>query len=474
MSYAFYIGNTLTADGNAYLAGYGDEPSSHWLELVPRQQHPANATITVGVTPDAIMPGKLSDIPQVSETARHLRVSYTYYRGVPAPLTNGGVNEYGVAVRDVWSTSSAQLQALTPSGQTGPNYSDLARIVLERAKSAREGVLLIGELIVKHGYATYGGNSHLIADHNEGWVVIEFAGGAGLWIAERLGPTDIRASRPGYIGQVPLDLDNHPSFLAPSHFIQFAVDQGWFDPTAHDTFDVNQIYGDGKGLWEGQAWIETQLHNLAARPEKISIQDVMWAVRTPTLTTDTAGYGQVVPLPKTKSPLLQTLWHTASAATAAPFAPVFIGNTAIPLEYQKHRYLTVGEESLFIDLRKGVDGLSDIPQHVEAHQSAFRAVKRLLYHVFRQHEEMLAEVTTLLNGFEAQALSEIDAIYQAAEALLQLDKVDAAQQLLTYFSTTELTKSLALVETVTRYLEARSTYLKLPQDNTIRGPEQLW
>jgi len=63
--------------------------------------------------------------------------------------------------------------------QTGPNYADLARIVLERARTAREGVLLIGDLIGRYGYSTYGGNSHLIADEREAWVVIEFAGGSG-------------------------------------------------------------------------------------------------------------------------------------------------------------------------------------------------------------------------------------------------------------------------------------------------------
>src|SRR6056297_3306139 len=181
MSYGIYIGRNHTADGRAYLAGYGDEPSSHWLELNPRARHPEGSMITVGVTPQADMPGQLSDIPQAAETLRNLRVSYSYYLGVPAPLTNGGLNECGVAVRDIWSTSRAELIAMTPKDQTGPNYSDLARIVVERARTAREGVELIGTLIATHGYSTYGGNSHMIADPDEAWVVIEFAGGKGLW-----------------------------------------------------------------------------------------------------------------------------------------------------------------------------------------------------------------------------------------------------------------------------------------------------
>lgn len=38
MSYGIYIGKDLTADGNGFLAGYGDEPSSHWLEITPRKK----------------------------------------------------------------------------------------------------------------------------------------------------------------------------------------------------------------------------------------------------------------------------------------------------------------------------------------------------------------------------------------------------------------------------------------------------
>src|SRR3954471_20364917 len=106
MSYAISAGRTGRADGCASLAGYGDEPSSHWLEVAPREEHAADATVEVGVGPEAAMPGVRSSIPQVCRTARNLRVSYSYYRGVPPPITNGGLNEHGVAVRDVWSPSS--------------------------------------------------------------------------------------------------------------------------------------------------------------------------------------------------------------------------------------------------------------------------------------------------------------------------------------------------------------------------------
>jgi hypothetical protein len=78
LSYAIYIGKDRTAEGCAYLAGYGDEPSSHWLEIVPAERHPAGEQIEVGVTPLAAMPGVRSTIPQAPETIRHLRVSYSH------------------------------------------------------------------------------------------------------------------------------------------------------------------------------------------------------------------------------------------------------------------------------------------------------------------------------------------------------------------------------------------------------------
>ena len=65
-------------------------------------------------------------------------MSYSEYEGFPPPLTNGGLNEHGVAARDVWSDSRPELVEMTPRPQRGVSYSDLSRIVLERASSARE------------------------------------------------------------------------------------------------------------------------------------------------------------------------------------------------------------------------------------------------------------------------------------------------------------------------------------------------
>ncbi|MFD2396088.1 C69 family dipeptidase [Prauserella oleivorans] len=243
-SIGFYVGKNLTEDGSVLLGGFGHEPSSHWLEIVPSREFPEGATTTVGVTDRAEYPGTLTEIPQARRTNKYITSNYSEFAGFPAPLTNGGLNEHGVAARDIWSPTSDRLLAMTDNPQTGPNYSDLSRIAMERATTAREAVEIVGGLIDRYGYSTYGGNSHLFADKNEGWVLVNYGGSQGLWAAERLGPDEARVSYPGYLDPLPLDYKNRPGeFLASDNFIDFAVEQGWFDPATSEVFDPQAVYG---------------------------------------------------------------------------------------------------------------------------------------------------------------------------------------------------------------------------------------
>jgi dipeptidase len=477
MSYAIYVGRNHSRTGHAWLVGYGDEPSSHWLEILPAADHPEGAVIEVGVGPEADMPGQRITVPQVAHTLRHMRVSYSYYLGVPAPITNGGVNEAGVAVRDVWSTSRPELREMTPKDQRGFNYSDLARAVLERATSARDAVDLCARLIADHGEASYGGNSHLFADADEAWVMIQFAGGQGLWVAERLGPDSIRASRPGYVLEVPVHDPDHPDFLWSPNFVSFARDKGWY--AGSGPFDANAIYGDGKGRWEGIQWIEAEMQARAARPEKIGLEDMIWAVRTEKLTGDTAGYGQVVPLVRSPDPALQMMWHAACGALAAPFSPVFLGQDSVPPEYGLHRYLTTGESHRFQDMRKAVSGGGDtvslVPQVNETTVGAFQDSKRLMYLMQLLGEQTLAPVHTAFSTREARLSDLTDAHLRVAEAAIRSGQKAEAVAVLSAFSNAELTSALGLVRDLASGLSAQASAIAVPDLPEVpKGFRQLW
>ncbi|RVO67777.1 dipeptidase [Sinorhizobium meliloti] len=474
MSYGIYIGKNHTADGIAYLAGYGDEPSSHWLDVAERKQHPEGTTIRVGVTGQADMPGVIAEIPQARETARHIRVNYSFFKGTPAPLTNGGLNERGVAVRDIWSDSRPELVSMTPRDQTGPNYSDLSRIVLERAKTAGEGVKLIGDLIARYGHTTYGGNSNIIADANEAWVIIQFAGGQGLWAAERLGDNAIRASRPGYIEEIPFEDQTSSDFRHSTNLFDFAISQGWYDPNSGDKFNVNKVYGDGKGKWGGVSWIEGELTALSKRPQKITVEDIIWAIRTERLTGDTAGYGQIVPLADAAHSQLRMLWHTQVGPVVAPFVPVFMGVREVPPEFRMHRYLTDREAERFLDGRN-LDKVSLVSQQVEATRSATYIFKRLLNLVFRDSEIFLPEVSAFLTAYERRLFKASVDVSETARILLDAGEPALAERYLTYFTNTELIKALDGAEQLACALDVRNRALHATSTaDRLLGPEQIW
>jgi dipeptidase len=468
-SYAFYVGKSLTHDGSVMLGGTGEEVSSHWLDIFPAKDHLHNATITVGVTEDASMPGKLINISQAPHTFRYLSMEYSDFEGFPAPLTNGGVNEKGVAVRDVWAQNRDELIAITPNPQTGLQYSDLARIVLERASTARQGVELIGKLIADYGYADYGGNSHLIADANEGWVVWEMSGGQKLWAAERLGDDDIRVLYPGYIENFPIDFANSSDYMGSPNIVSFAIEQGWWSSNSTQPFNIFNAYGvqgekytarDGGFKYMSQASLENATRAMAPVTEK----DLIERVRDYRISDDEAGYGQVVSLhPSTHSDLIR-IWVAPTSSVTAPFVPWWLGVNRIPPEYGQHRYLTKGSPSTFLD--------PDF-QFQEASDFVGRIFKQVLYYTCSDPEAFLPIVQNMLKGHENTSFSDVEWVQRTAQALITNGLRDDALEMLSFYANTRAEKALNLGRTMVNmlniYVEVSGQF-RMPSGTRINDP----
>jgi dipeptidase len=455
-SYGLYVGRNLTSDGSVFIGGSGDEVSSHYLRIVPREAHEDDATITVGVTEDAGMyggtdkPGKLTEIPQVEESYKYISMTYTNWEGFPPPLTNGGLNEQGVAARDIWSPSREELIEMTEAPQTGPQYSDLARLVMQRAESARKAVEIVGAMIDKYGFSTYGGNSHMFADDKEGWVLINFAGSRGLWVAERLGPNEVRMSYPGYIGDIPKDYQEDPNYMGSDNLISFAVEQGWYDPESGEPFNVHNVYGaqDAPMRRPTVEQIERKMKNLTG---DMTFRQFMNVVRDSAVSKDTTGYGQAARLNSdTPHKELQTLWVAPTGSVTAPFIPWRIGVTDVPPEFRKHRYLTKGSASTFVTEEASLQ---------EATQFAGRLYKRLMYYTCNKPDKFLPEVNEALTAFENGMLEETDAVEQTALTLFDNGQPKLARQYLTDYSHTQASDALALGENLVDSIEARTKLL---------------
>jgi dipeptidase len=330
----------------------------------------------------------------------------------------------------------------TSKTQTGPQYSDLSRIAMERARTAREAVEIIGALIDRYGYTTYGGNSHMFADENEGWVLIEYAGGKGLWIAERLGPDDVRVSYPGYIHEVPLDFRERDDFLGSANFISFAVEQGWFDPGAGKPFNPAEVYGDNPPRYPRHE-LEAELR--AAAP--IDLRRFMDAVRDVRISKDSTGYGQVAELRDRGRPELNLLWVAPTGSVTAPFIPYRIGVQSIAPQYGKHRYLTKGEGTRF---------LTEDWQVQEATEFAFRTFKRLMYFTCDHPEKFLPEVNEALTAFEDRLIAEQQVVQDSARALFDAGRADLATGYLTDHSRNAGREALLLGNALLGSIEART------------------
>jgi hypothetical protein len=453
-SLAIYVGKNLTKNGNALLAGFGDEPSSHWLVIVPRRVHAPGETISVGGTPAANMPGELIQIPQVRETYRYISMNYSFYRGLPAPLTNGGMNEYGLAVRDVALYSRKELADMTPNPQHGLSYSDIARIVLERARTAREAVDVAVSLIERYGDFTYGGNSHVFADSKEGWVLLEFAGGKGLWIAHRLGPNDVWLNwrgynKMGYVQTLPADFGKNPDYLASKNFVSFAVEQGWYKPDDGQAFNVMDVYTRPN---QYQEVVGTEAHAVdsairSAAP-KVDVPLLMQQLHS--FGRDSSGYGQVAELRTNVDPRLRTLWVAPGPPITAAFVPWRFGADSVPPEYSRHRYLTAGEAERIIDLPQ---------QGVESTAYADRDVKRLLYLLDEHRDVFLTEVSDALTGWDTRQIAAQEDIERTALALLKAHQDELLTRYLTWEANRAAADGLRLTEALANGIEARTRVL---------------
>lgn len=468
-SYGIYVGRDLTADGSVLLGGTGDEVSSHWLEIVPAQDHPKDAMLSVGVTEDATIPGERIEIPQARHTYKYITMNYSEWSGFPPPLTNGGLNENQVAMRDIWSPSRQELVEMTPTPQRGPQYSDLARIAMQRAETARHAVRIIGNLIDQHGYSTYGGNSHLIADPKEAWVMIELAGGKGLWVAERLGADEVRMSYPGYIQEIPRNCQDDPGYMCSDNFIDFAVEQGWWDPDSGEPFDVNEIYGaqdrdyrtePAPGKFVAPATIEKELADMAP----VTLEEFMNTVRDPRVSSGQNGYGQVAHLRDDIDRDLGQLWVAPTGSVTSPFIPYHIGVQEEPAEYRQHRYLTKNSANTYLNPAYA-------PQ--EGTQFAGRLFKRLMYHTCTDPEKFYPEVNRALTAFEDDMRSEQEAVESTARTLMGADKRNLARRYLTQYSHTQAAEAMDLGENLVASVEARTKLFhgipEPPNSESING-----
>ena len=97
----------------------------------------------------------------------------------------GNMNEHQVAIGETTYGGRSELRDTTGI----IDYGSLIYITLQRARTAREAILIMGDLVASHGYAS-SGESFSIADPNEVWIMELIGKGEGhkgaVWVARRI------------------------------------------------------------------------------------------------------------------------------------------------------------------------------------------------------------------------------------------------------------------------------------------------
>ena len=203
----------------------------------------------------------------------------------------------------------------------------------------------------------------------------------------------------------------------------------------------------------------------------------MWAIRTPKLTGDTAGYGQVVPLIDPSHNDLRMLWHSPIGAVASTFSPVFMGQTIVPEEFMKHIYLTVGESHRFSDERKKneKDNVSLVSQGVESTVSAVYECKRLLYLILQNEKLFFSFTKKIFENREKNLINKTNQILKIAKILLKKNEKNFCEKILNSFSVTELRNGLKLVQTLSKNIDIYIRKSQVFEKNTRpKSFDQIW
>lgn len=234
----FIITKGASVDGSVMITYSAD---SHQLygELYywPARDYPAGTMVDV-IEWDTQKP--MGKIPQVKHT----------YSVV------GNMNEHQLAIGE--TTFGGREELFTQKGAI-VDYGTLIYFSLQRAKTAREAIQVMGELVATYGYASEG-ESFSISDPNEAWILEMIGKGEGqkgaVWVAMRIPDGYISGhANQARITQFPLN-DTENCIYSPD-VISFAREKGWFDGTDAE-FSFSDTYApvtfSGARACEARVW----------------------------------------------------------------------------------------------------------------------------------------------------------------------------------------------------------------------------
>jgi len=222
--FSIAAGKNATVDGAVIIAHNEDDGAPQIVNhhKIPRIKHAPGEKVTLF---------RGGTLPQVEQTW-----AYIWSEMPGMHYSDSYVNEWGVTV-----TSDN-----CPSREDKPELTDggiglmLRRLVAQRARTAREGVLLAGRLVERFGYVD-SGRTYVIGDPNEAWFCCVVNG--KHWLAQRVPDGHVAMVANTYsIRQV--SIGDEANVLACKDIVEYAKARGWYDPQRDGAFDFAAAYAN--------------------------------------------------------------------------------------------------------------------------------------------------------------------------------------------------------------------------------------
>ena len=202
-------GRNATSDGSTFITYAADSHTLYGeLYFWPAATYPKGTMLKINEW-DTGKP--LGEIEQVEKT----------YAVV------GNMNEYQLAISETTWGGRSELVDTTAI----MDYGSLIYVTLQRAKTAREAIKVMTDLVKKYGYYS-SGETFSIADPNEVWMMEMIGKGpnnkGAVWVAVRI-PDDCIAAHANHARIHQFALNDKENCLYSPDVISFAREKGYFD-----------------------------------------------------------------------------------------------------------------------------------------------------------------------------------------------------------------------------------------------------
>ncbi len=167
----------------------------------------------------------------------------------------GNMNEHQLSIGETTFTGRKELIDTTGI----MDYGSLIYVTLQRAKTAREAIKVMTDLVEKYGYYS-GGESFSIADPNEVWIMEMVGKGVGrkgaVWVAMRI-PDDCISGHANQARITTIPFNDKENCIYAPDVVSFAREKGYYEGSDEE-FSFSDAYCPldyaGLRICEGRVW----------------------------------------------------------------------------------------------------------------------------------------------------------------------------------------------------------------------------